>query len=93
MKFYPGKIRKNASAVGKISIFMMGFLLIFAVNCSKTDIRPQYNPPPDHTVNNDGVLHKSGLKDPFTNCVGCHGADLKGGSAPVSCYECHGVMW
>ena len=47
----------------------------------------------DHTVNEHGVLHKSGLNDPTTNCVSCHGSDLKGGSSGVSCYSCHGQKW
>ena len=49
--------------------------------------------PSDHTVNEHGVLHKSGLNDPTTNCVSCHGSDLKGGSSGVSCYSCHGQKW
>jgi len=38
-------------------------------------------------------MHKSGLSDPTLNCAACHGADLKGGTSQVSCYECHGVEW
>ena len=46
-----------------------------------------------HTVNKDGVLHASGLSNPSANCTSCHGSDLRGGSAGVSCYRCHGAEW
>jgi mono/diheme cytochrome c family protein len=49
--------------------------------------------PADHTVNKGGVYHKTGLNDPLTNCVSCHGSDLKGGTAGVSCFSCHGQKW
>jgi cytochrome c553 len=48
--------------------------------------------PAGHTVNKNGVYHRPGLTDPLTNCVTCHGADLRGGSGP-SCYSCHGQKW
>ncbi len=47
----------------------------------------------DHTVNKSGVFHKPGLDNPLTNCVSCHGADLRGGTAGVSCFKCHGQKW
>jgi mono/diheme cytochrome c family protein len=50
------------------------------------------NAPSDHTVSEDGVKHKSGLQDPLTNCVACHGATLTGGQGP-SCFSCHGKKW
>ncbi|MBI5375978.1 MAG: choice-of-anchor D domain-containing protein [Candidatus Schekmanbacteria bacterium] len=46
-----------------------------------------------HTVNEDGVYHRPGLKDPMTNCTECHGSDLKGGDVGVSCYSCHDAKW
>ena len=49
--------------------------------------------PADHTLNKGGHRHKSGLNTPAANCVSCHGSDLKGGSAGVSCYSCHGKKW
>ena len=73
--------------------FIMIITLLSFVSCSKEDDYPQYNPPSDHTINKDGVMHKSGLSDPTLNCAACHGADLKGGTSQVSCYECHGVEW
>lgn len=51
------------------------------------------DPPADHTVNKGGIYHKPGLNDPLTNCVACHGADLRGGTAGVTCYRCHGQKW
>ncbi|HGY57392.1 MAG TPA: hypothetical protein ENK44_16910 [Caldithrix abyssi] len=71
-------------------------LMIFLAACSEpteSENYPKYNPPSDHTVNEDGVRHKPGLQDPLKNCVSCHGQDLKGGSVGVSCYECHGKKW
>jgi hypothetical protein len=50
------------------------------------------NAPAGHTVNKNGNYHRPGLNDPLTNCVQCHGADLRGGSGP-SCYKCHGQKW
>jgi len=49
--------------------------------------------PEGHTVSKNGTYHKPGLENPTVNCVGCHGADLRGGSAGVSCFKCHGQKW
>lgn len=50
--------------------------------------------PEGHTVRFDGVAHAPGAGAPQTNCVTCHGMDLRGGSdgAP-SCFTCHGREW
>jgi hypothetical protein len=48
--------------------------------------------PSSHTVSKDGVMHMPGLTNPTTNCVSCHGSDLKGGSGP-SCFSCHAKKW
>ena len=48
--------------------------------------------PADHTDSRGGVMHKTGLTNPTTNCVGCHGAELQGGEGP-SCFSCHGTKW
>ncbi len=81
------------SIIPRVGTIMISVTLLvtltFIVCCSDEDEYPQYNPPSDHTINNDGVLHKSGLSDPTLNCVACHGIDLKGGASQVSCY---GVM-
>ena len=78
-------------AAGMVSVLLLMFVLVIA--CEKEGNYPDYNPPADHTVSHDGVMHKSGFNDPLTNCVGCHGADLQGGNVGVSCFECHGQKW
>jgi hypothetical protein len=50
------------------------------------------NPPADHTKDRKGARHKSGSKDAAKACVACHGADLRGGTAP-SCFTCHDKKW
>ena len=77
----------------KLIFSMVLFLFFLAVSCSDDKEYPQYNPPADHTVSKDGVMHKTGLADPELNCTTCHGADLTGGTSQVSCYECHGTEW
>ena len=83
--------RMMAHAAGKVLILLLMVVLISA--CEKEENQSKYNPPADHTVSQDGVMHRSGLEQPLTNCVGCHGADLTGGNVGVSCYECHGKKW
>lgn len=78
-------------AAGKVSIILLMLVLIIA--CENENDLPEYNPPADHTVNEDGFMHKSGLTQPLANCVSCHGSDLKGGTTGVSCFECHGQKW
>ena len=73
----------------KLSIVLV--MVVFFMGCEKTNTN--YNPPADHTVNQSGYMHKSGLNQPLTNCVSCHGSDLKGGSTGVSYFECHGTKW
>lgn len=70
-------------------------LLVFALtySCTKENNGPDYDPPADHTISQDGYMHKNGLNDPLSNCTGCHGNDLKGGTVGVSCFECHGTKW
>lgn len=47
-----------------------------------------------HTVNLGGVLHAPNYCNPVQNCVGCHGADLRGGkNGEPSCYSCHADLW
>ena len=86
-----GGIMKRLTA-GKLSI-IIAVLFISMISCSKTNEDPQYSPPADHTISKSGFMHKSGLDQPLTNCVSCHGADLTGGTVGVSCYECHGKKW
>jgi len=76
---------------GKVLILLLMLGLVIA--CEKTNDLPKYNPPADHTISKDGFMHRSGLEQPLTNCAGCHGSDLKGGTVGVSCYDCHGKKW
>ena len=71
---------------------IIGLLLILVLyNCSSpTNSNPKVS---GHDVKKGGVYHKTGLKDPTTNCVECHGNELKGGSSGTSCYSCHGKKW
>lgn len=75
-----------------VAVTISVVLLVLVSSCEKTGSQ-SYNPPADHTISMGGVLHKSGLLDPLTNCVSCHGSDLKGGTTGVSCYECHNQKW
>lgn len=74
-------------------ILPLVFGIILLTACTKKEVGPEYNPPADHTISQDGYMHKSGFNDPLTNCVTCHGSDLKGGTTGVSCFECHGTEW
>lgn len=75
----------------KIAILLLLVVLISA--CAKNSDFPKYSPPADHTISKSGAIHKSGLNQPLTNCVSCHGSDLRGGTSGVSCYECHNKQW
>lgn len=79
-----------------ISLILISF---FTVQCttstdpSGTTDKTTSETPSDHNVNEHGVMHKSGLRDPENNCVGCHGSDLRGGDSAPSCYSCHNKKW
>ena len=89
----PIRIRtKTKARVAGMSLIIM-LLLVPLVSCEEENGKSDYNPPSDHTVSQDGFMHKSGLNNPLDNCVACHGADLRGGTTGVSCYECHGQKW
>jgi hypothetical protein len=88
---FKNKNKTKVNAAEMVSILFLMLFLIIA--CEKTNDQPKYNPPADHTISKDGFLHKSGLNQPLTNCVSCHGSDLKGGTTGVSCYECHSKKW
>jgi len=70
----------------------MLFMVALIIGCEKIN-NSSHNPPADHTISKSGYMHKSGLTQPLTNCVSCHGSDLKGGTTGVSCFECHGAKW
>jgi cytochrome c553 len=80
---------KNHS-LGKVSMILL--MLVLLIGCEKTN-NSKYTPPADHTISKDGFMHKSGLDQPLTNCISCHGSDLEGGTTGVSCFECHGKEW
>jgi len=46
-----------------------------------------------HTESKGGRFHAPGLYTPTTDCISCHGTDLKGSGAAPSCYSCHGAKW
>jgi hypothetical protein len=75
-----------------VKLLVILLMIAFFSGCEKSN-DPRYNPPADHTVSKDGFMHKSGLAQPLENCTACHGADLKGGTTGVSCFECHGQKW
>lgn len=68
-------------------------LAAWLVACSDSPTRPDRDPPEDHDVSRDGVLHAGGAGDPENNCADCHGDNLRGGDVGVSCFECHGAVW
>ena len=68
-------------------------MLAIVVLCSCSSTGSPTDAPPDHTVSKGGIMHKNGLENPEANCVQCHGSDLRGGTAGVSCYQCHGKKW
>lgn len=74
---------------------LVGALALAPLGCSDDDDDPTApsNAPADHTISRDGVRHLPGLTDPETNCVTCHGADLRGGANAPSCFTCHGQVW
>jgi hypothetical protein len=82
------KMEGHTSAM--LTILFLALLLITA--CEKSNDQ-KYNPPADHSISEDGYMHKSGLAQPLVNCVACHGSDLKGGTTGVSCFECHNRKW
>lgn len=84
------KNKSNAPLPVKLAAVIL--LAVFSFGCEKTNTS-DYSPPADHTIRKDGFMHKTGLEQPMTNCISCHGADLKGGSTGVSCFECHGKEW
>lgn len=85
------KIVLKDFVAGKI----LGVLVLLALmmGCEDEKNLPKYDPPSSHTISKDGSMHMSGLDQPLTNCTACHGADLKGGTSGVSCFECHGQEW
>ena len=77
----------------KPRIFLVAVTLAAALAMGGCKTPTTDTTPAGHTVNKNGVYHRPGLTDPLTNCVQCHGTDLKGGSVGVSCFKCHGQKW
>ena len=79
------------------SYVLMALVAVAPLACSDDDddeFTGPSNAPASHTISQDGVRHLPGLNDPETNCVACHGADLRGGNGgEPSCYTCHGQEW
>jgi hypothetical protein len=96
---YIGKHVSGPDNLNKIERQMMSkavcvLFMALLLSCSNpTDSDNNVKAPSDHTVNKSGTLHKTGINDPAANCTSCHGTDLKGGSAGVSCFSCHGKKW
>ena len=63
-----------------VFIALTGACNLFSPNSSD-------NAPEGHTVKKGGSYHRAGLDDPLTNCVQCHGNDLRGGTSGVSCFQ------
>jgi mono/diheme cytochrome c family protein len=76
----------------RTKLLLAAFALVAVLATGGCTSPASNTPPAGHTVNKNGVYHRPGLTDPMTNCVQCHGADLRGGSGP-SCYSCHGQKW
>ena len=91
MKTLPS-IKKRIKVHTSEMMAILFFALMLIIACEKSN-GPKYNPPADHTISQDGYMHKSGLAQPLVNCVACHGSDLKGGTTGVSCFECHNQKW
>ena len=89
----PSKIRTKIKDHASVRMSIIMLMIVLAISCEKENGNSDYNPPSDHAISKDGFMHKSGLNQPLDNCVGCHGADLNGGTTGVSCYECHGKEW
>jgi hypothetical protein len=73
-------------------LLLLGATTFGTVACTSPDSNPT-TPPADHTFSMSGVYHKAGFTDPLNSCVVCHGTDLTGGTAGVSCFQCHGQKW
>lgn len=72
-----------------IIVFLFALLAIYGCAHYKHSEKT----PSDHTEKKHGIMHKTGFNNPVTNCITCHGDDLKGGISGKSCYSCHGKEW
>ena len=71
--------------------FSLILILIGSWSCS-TDKSPMASVSHPEDWNVSGAEDSHGAKvlvSGYTSCKSCHGADLKGGEAGFSCFECH----
>ena len=74
MKSLPSiKKRMKVHTSGMMAILFSAFMIIIA--CEESNVQ-KYNPPSDHTISQDGYMHKTGLVQPLVNCVTCHGSEF-----------------
>ncbi len=73
-------------------IFALIVILLLIVAC-ETTMESENNAPADHTINEDGIMHKPGLNKPDENCTSCHGENLQGTDKAPSCHSCHDKKW
>ena len=72
-------------------------IISFVFSCS--ELRDQIPQAPDLSIHGEGVMNPSssnfhgnylaGNQKGFVSCYQCHSTDLSGGSAEVSCVNCH----
>ncbi len=74
-------------------LYLVTLVVLYGLLACENPSESDNNPPSDHSLNIGGIMHKEGLNNPQENCVSCHGADLKGGSSGISCFDCHGTKW
>jgi len=74
-------------------VLMLVGLLVLAACSNPGSPDKSAKLPASHTINKGGHLHKSGLADPLSNRVSCHGSDLKGGTAGVTSCSCQRKKW
>ena len=80
-----------------VRALLVGGIACLFITCSDDGPSGPGTPPagaPNHTLRVGGAYHLEGHRDPETNCVLCHGADLRGGDqGEPSCFSCHGREW
>jgi hypothetical protein len=72
-------------------IFSLMIALVYFEGCS-TDKSPMVSvshPEDWNTADSENSHGAKVLAAGYTSCKSCHGADLKGGEAGYSCFECH----